>query len=187
MDLNVSSSAGSSGTALKQLFSWVLFILLAILLFYLFSKPSPGQGQTRTIPLSQFTDLLQQDRIAQVTIGEDELRGQVKAGEAGTKGAEAFAFRTTLPRGTSANWTFTQWLLANGHSAKVVAGHEDNMLTDLLVPLVPWVLIFLFIWFFVFRQLRRKPGDALRLPQPVYLVEQPQGPTDSAASTNSAR
>jgi preprotein translocase subunit YajC len=44
-----------------------------------------------------------------------------------------------------------------------------NLLVNVLLPLVPWFLIFAFIWFFVFRQLRRaQPGEPK--PAPVYIV-----------------
>jgi hypothetical protein len=37
------------------------------------------------------------------------------------------------------------------------------------VPLIPWLLIFGFIWFFVFRQLRMQ-GVRGQQPTPVYVV-----------------
>ena len=41
---------------------------------------------------------------------------------------------------------------------KVEAKNQSNLLMNILLPLVPWLLIFGFIWFFVFRQLRNSAG-----------------------------
>jgi hypothetical protein len=37
------------------------------------------------------------------------------------QGGKRDMFRTALPKGTSGNWAFTQWLLANRHSAVIQA------------------------------------------------------------------
>ena len=38
------------------------------------------------------------------------------------------------------------------------AENNQNLLSTILIPLIPWLLIFAFIWFFVFRQLRNSAG-----------------------------
>jgi cell division protease FtsH len=43
-------------------------------------------------------------------------------------------------------------------ATKVEAKNQSNLLMNILLPLVPWLLIFGFIWFFVFRQLRNSAG-----------------------------
>jgi ATP-dependent Zn protease len=54
------------------------------------------------------------------------------------------------------NWDFVRWLLENSRgTATVEIRNANNVLVNILLPLIPWLLIFGFIWFFVFRQLRK--------------------------------
>ncbi len=48
--------------------------------------------------------------------------------------------------------------MKNRGDTKVDAENSSNLVTTILLPLVPWLLIFGFIWFFLFRQLRNSAG-----------------------------
>ena len=61
------------------------------------------------------------------------------------------------PNATS-NWDFTAWLLDHRGTADVKVDNNQNLLINMLLPMIPWLLIFGFIWFFVFRQLRNSAG-----------------------------
>ena len=64
-------------------------------------------------------------------------------------------FDTAAPRaGMASNGTFMQWLVDTGPHSEVKVENSPNIIVNLLIPFVPWLLIFGFIWFFVFRQLR---------------------------------
>jgi hypothetical protein len=52
--------------------------------------------------------------------------------------------------------------------------NNPNVLGNILLPVVPWLLIFLFIWFFIFRQLRRQSPQPQPKAVPVYLVNPEQ-------------
>src|SRR5687767_9704946 len=67
---------GNSGLRFgRGLFGWVLFIALAVMLFMLLNK---GSTQYASIPLSEFTTRLQQDRVETLTIETDKLLGQFR-------------------------------------------------------------------------------------------------------------
>ena len=106
--------------------------------------------------------------MANVVITGDSLSGNfirpVAAGTGTTR-----AFRTELPTGSGASWAFTQWLLQNANGASVEVENSGSILSNLLVPLIPWILIFVFIWFFILRNLRKQQA-ALQAPKPVYIV-----------------
>src|SRR5687767_11184678 len=149
---------GNSGLRFgRGLFGWVLFIALAVMLFMLLNK---GSTQYASIPLSEFTTRLEQDRVETLTIETDKLLGQFRGdGERiGPKGEKVGKFQTALPAGANNTWEFTQWVLDHRKGAEIKVENSPNWLLQVIIPLIPWLLIFGFIWFFVFRQLRNSAG-----------------------------
>jgi ATP-dependent Zn protease len=134
----------------RSLIGWVLFIGLAIMLFLLLKN---NRGATLPLALSDFKIELLSGNVREVTISPDELAGTFKRPR--TIGGMT-AFRVTLPQGMGAQWSFTQWVLDNNVGAATVnADNGSNVVMQVLLPMIPWLLVFLFIWFFVFRHLRR--------------------------------
>lgn len=157
----------------KRLFGWVVFIGLAVMLFLLLNK---NQSQYAPISLSDFDASLKKDEVRHVTIGNDNLYGEFRTPQAvGSRGEKVERFRVELLSGTSSQWIFTEWLLDNRGSAQVYIDKSENLLMQFILPLIPWLLIFGFIWFFVFRRLKpagAQTGDPLR----VFVVNQPGQP-----------
>jgi hypothetical protein len=52
-----------------------------------------------------------------------------------------------------------------------VAAPANNWVNDILIPVVPWLVVFGFIWFFVFRQIRR--GGTINAPRPQSMLYEP--------------
>jgi len=153
----------------RGIFGWVLFIGLAVMLFLLLNKPS---NKYTSIPLSAFQERLADGAVMSVTIQGDEVIGTFRSSQAVMGVGNVTDFRVALPAGTGTNWEFVHWLLENRKDATVQVDNNSNLLVNILTPLVPWLLIFGFIWFFVFRQLR---NISSRPPQPVYLIPPPPG------------
>jgi cell division protease FtsH len=149
--------AGSNGGMRfgKGLFGWVLFIALAVMLFMLLQK---GTTQYAQIPLSEFTSRLESDKVAKLTIDSDKILGEFRGNGEVIGDKTVGKFQTALPAGASATWEATQWILEHRGNAEVNVENSPNLLLNILVPLIPWLLIFGFIWFFVFRQLRNSAG-----------------------------
>jgi ATP-dependent Zn protease len=138
-------------------FGGVFLIGVAILLFLLLSS-RPTTSNARIIPLSEFADRLEGKQIHRVVVERDELRGTCIPPRSSYSQPDGVPFRTALPPGMGENWGFLQWLLANRGNAEVVVRNTDNnYVINILLPVIPWLLIFFFLWFFVFRQ-RRKTG-----------------------------
>ena len=142
----------------RGLLGWVLFIGLAIMLFVLLQQKN---NVHTLIPLSEFHTLLQDSKVQVVRIDGDELIGELVEPQVvpGASSKDKIQrFRTVLPTGTSSSPELTLWLLNNRQTAKVEAENSQNLLFNILIPIVPWLLIFGFIWFFIFRQLRNSAG-----------------------------
>ena len=155
---------------MKGLIGWFLFIALAVGLFMLLQK---DHANYPVIALSDFTSRLELDKVRTVEVRSDELVGEFTRPE--PVGNDLVGkFRVPLPEGTSNS--FLPWLIEHRQNAKVMASNQPNLVLNILVPLIPWILVFGFVWFFVFRQLRKqqnnKVGDAIK----VYVVNFPGEP-----------
>ena len=145
-------AAHSPGSG-RKLFGWVLFIGLAIMLFMLLSK---RQTTAASISLDQFAQQLETKQIAWLSIDGDEVRGALTTPLNLPNGQRVVEFRTALPTGMGSDWGFVHWVLDRAKDTTTVQVHRANdYIVNILVPLIPWLLILGFIWFFVFRNLRK--------------------------------
>ncbi len=137
----------------RGLFGWVLAVGVVIMLITLMQM----KGKSPTISLSELTNQLKDNNVQSVIIDGDEVEGKLIAPKViGTD--KVSDFRTPIGPNATSNWDFTAWLLANRGEAEIKVDNNQNLLINMLLPLIPWVLIFGFIWFFVFRQLRNSAG-----------------------------
>jgi ATP-dependent Zn protease len=156
----------------RKIFSWVLFILLAILLITLLQyKNSPSSP----VSFSRFSTELTRSNVASVTVSGDDLVGRFSQ-PVNVNGTTVKLFRCALPTSMSSNWQFLQWL--NSFGAEVQIENNPNLLLNILIPLIPWILIFLFIWFFVFRTLRARQNLAAPQYQEVIPIPPMSGPNN---------
>ncbi len=132
----------------------MLFILLAVMLFVLV------QGKNRAVERLDwgvFWTLLTNNQVRELTIEGDEITGELRDKYSAADGRQVTHFRTAVPVG-SADYSMLKDITANGGQTSIKVENSQNILIQVLVPLIPWLLIFLFIWFFVFRQLRNSAG-----------------------------
>lgn len=108
--------------------------------------------------------------MSRVTLDGDEVSGAFGT-PVSLGGRSVLLFRTALPSGSAGNWLFTQWLLGHG-SVTVDVESSNSLVTNFVLPFIPWLVIFFFIWFFVFRQLRSRPTAVT--PMPVIIMN-PEG------------
>ena len=149
---------------------WMVFVGIAALLLVLLKQQRPAY---QAIPLSNFTEQLEQGNVSKVVIDGDELTGTLVT-PCQIGGVTIRVYRTYLPAGSAGSWTFTEWLLAHRNGAVVRAEPNNNVLTNFVLPFIPWLLILVFIWFFVFRQLRSQLAQ--KQPMPVIVVNPEQRP-----------
>ena len=139
----------------RGVFGWVLFIGLAIMLFVLLKNQ---QGSTQEVSWSDLVAQRDAGNIKTVTIESDQLVGEYNTPQPGTN---IIKFRTPLQQ-NMVDFNFVQWLSTGKDNtrsaAEVKISNSQNLLLQLILPFIPWLLIFGFIWFFVFRQLRNSAG-----------------------------
>lgn len=146
----------------RGVFGWVLFIGVAILLFLYLQN----QGPTRTeISIDEFYAKRDAGDIKQAKIVGEGVEGTFFDGkEANTgNGAKIKDFRVVFPLGVTQDLSFTNSLYYtdDGKSTrgiKVNAENDNNLLTGILITLIPWLLVFAVIWFIFIRQLRNSGG-----------------------------
>ncbi len=143
----------------RGLFGWVLFGALAIMLFVLLRQQ---RNQYATISLNEFYDKLKTDKIDTVKIEADEVMGKFRGTETVSSNPheKVSFFRTSIPSGMgSASWDFVKDIIEKASATtRVEVENNNNLILQFVLPLIPWLLIFGFIWFFVFRQLRNSAG-----------------------------
>jgi cell division protease FtsH len=139
----------------RGVFGWVLFVVLAIMLFMLLSE---GKKNEQKATIGDFTTWLEAGQVKSVTIESDEVHGELTNAKSTPDNKSFTNFHVEIPTGVTNDWAFTQWILDHKGTALVDVTNGNNVLINLIVPLVPWLLIFGFIWFFVFRQLRNSGG-----------------------------
>jgi cell division protease FtsH len=143
----------------RGMFGWVLFIGLAIMLFLFIN----GKPKARfTIAWSEFDQKLSDDQVREVTVeGGGDIHGSFRSAQIiGTNNSRAITeFRTKAPTvDGAATWGVLQYINQNRKNAIVAYDDGQSLLINILLPLIPWLLVFGFIWFFVFRQLRNSAG-----------------------------
>jgi cell division protease FtsH len=157
---NGRTPAGNGGMRFgRGILGWAVFIGLVVMLILLISR---GNHPAQTVELSTFMAQLENGRVQEVSIEGDEVRGKFNPPFKDNHGNEIESFRSPLPTGTSMNWEFTRDIVetarTKGNGTRVIVENNNNLIINILVPLIPWLVIFGFIWFFVFRQLRNSSG-----------------------------
>jgi ATP-dependent Zn protease len=160
--------------------SWLKWLVIAVLVLMvcacvLLSIPRRAPSGDE-IPISEFRAQLLAQHVSKVTIVGDTLYGSfgVPQPVVSSSGAivKATRFRSELPVGTTGSWPFVEWLLDNQGPAVVsVETDSNNLWMQLVVPFIPWLLIFGFVYFMLWRFTRTQ--RALReAPTKVILVNQ---------------
>ncbi len=140
----------------RGLFGWVLFIGLVIMLLVVLQQ---NRANVASVSLNEFNQLLENGKLHEIELSDTEAVATVPGGYATPSNQSRYdRVRVALPTGLSGNWEFVQRLMEH---ADVRVDQGGNLLMNLLLPLVPWLLIFAFIWFFVFRHIRRPNAPAV--------------------------
>jgi cell division protease FtsH len=134
----------------RGVFGWVLFIGLAIMLFVLLRQQ---QGNVSDISWSDLKEKLAAGQVRSVTIESDQLLGELNNSAPGVPAK----FRTPVQQ-NMVDFNMLQWLTENRGTADVKISNNQNIILQVVLPFIPWLLIFGFVWFFIFRQLRNSAG-----------------------------
>ena len=148
----------------RNAFAWVILISLGIALFIMlqFSK----RGNARYIEFSDFDRALRTaGAVKEMNWSGTEMAGKLDPAkiqivdDSSTNKAPVEEFWTELPAGAQAQaWTVSRDLMAAQPMAKFGVKNNNDLLTAVLIQLVPWLVIIGAIYFFLFRQLKNSAG-----------------------------
>jgi len=148
---------GSGGMYFSRgLVGWFIFGVLCISLFYLLNKETRPYT---TLNLSDVVGQLKNGNVRVISMETDQIKGEFinptpfAMAQSQSSPQPVVRFRAAIPPDPD-KYSFLIWLLENRGKADILAENNQNLLVSILLPLIPWLLIFGFIWFFVFRQLR---------------------------------
>ncbi len=136
----------------RGVMSWLLFVGLAIVLVVLLNQSMPSPEE---ITISEFYKHVENGNVESVVLRKLSIQGELAESQ-GAPEESSQQFRVHVPD-TLVNAEFIGWLRTHLPDADIKA-EEDSVLTAVLIGMLPWLLIFAFIWFVVFRQLRSAGG-----------------------------
>jgi cell division protease FtsH len=128
----------------RQFLIW--YVLAAMIGILLFQQFWTSYSQIETIPYSQFEALLDQGKIAEVTVGADSVQGKLK--EALPSGKREFFAVRVDPQ-------LTEKLAS--HQVVVTGAPSGGLVQTILSWVIPAV-IFYVAWMFLFRRFAEKQG-----------------------------
>jgi len=129
----------------RQIIIWYIIaaVIGVLLLQYFWARNS----QVETIPYSQFEQLLGQDKVVEVTVGADSIRGSLK--EPLPSGKHAFVTTRVDPQ-------LADKLAAHGVVVKGTSP-SSGILETILLWVVPAIFIYV-IWMIAFRHIAQRQG-----------------------------
>ena len=138
--------------------SWIAFIVVAATIALLLQS---GMSPARKVDIGTFWADLEAGKIESVTIREDAIEGMyIKETPANPK--KPREFRVGYPTLSQFNDLQAEIRKTAPNPVKVAFKESHAPMYQMLIGIIPWILIFLFIWFFFIRQLRNSAGGCRR-------------------------
>ena len=144
----------------RGVFGWVLFLAVVILLFLYVSTQSKNVSD---VSINDFYSQLDAGAVTDLKIVSDDVYGTFKPPLTPANGHAAIdKFKVSMPVMLTSSPDFLNKLLyqPNGKPRMIPLTNENsnNLLLNILIPFVPWVIVFVIIWFIFIRQLRNSGG-----------------------------
>jgi cell division protease FtsH len=148
-------SPGNGGMRFSRgLFGWFLVIALGVSVYLLLKMSTTTSS---TLPLSEAERLIRDGEVMRLSLEGDQIRGTLRSPKSYQYPRPITEFRAETPTGWLQGPGTARILDLNNESktrAEVVADYGQNVFLSLFLPFIPWLLIFGFIYFFLYRQLR---------------------------------
>ena len=139
----------------RSLLGWVLAIGVATLLLTLVYQ---NLDKTPEIPASDFWQFVKNGDVVDITVRDQKIEGKLREGIPGRDPNASNRF--SVAYNYASDQHFKERLDASPHAVVVTYKIGGEWWVDVLPQMLFWGLIFLFIWFFFFRQLRGAGGGA---------------------------
>ena len=138
----------------RNVVSWLILLGLAMVLVALLQQTFQAAVP---ISITEFDSLVKSNRVKELMIREDgslELKRVPAEGDLPGKDH----FKVEYPPGAIDKPFLDEVVLSVRDAGGKVIYQKQNQFVLLLVGMLPWILIFGFVWFFIFRQLRSAGG-----------------------------
>ncbi len=139
----------------RNVVSWLILLGVAMVLVGLLND---SLATPKEITMSEFWKMVETDQITKLVVRADEgvLEGLRKGPVEGQPAGAGLQFRMNYPRQAMDNEFFKD--LKKQLPGTEISYERPNQFLLALLSMLPWILIFGFIWFFIFRQLRNAGG-----------------------------
>ncbi len=150
------NSKGAPNTKMsRNLVSWLILLGLAMLLVAVLGRAMP---QPKVISISEFQEHVRKKDIQTLVIKEDgEIDILLRAPSADALPDEALEFKVLYPR-EAIDGLFIKDLEEQLRGVADIKAERRSQILLVLLSLLPYILIFGFIWFMIFRQIRGASG-----------------------------
>ena len=138
----------------RSLMGWLILAAAAVLVIIVINQQTTEHNE---VPLSVFYGQLSAGNVREIQINGAEIRGDFREPYKNLDGNSFKKFRTEVPGGMASDYALLRDIRELGDSTAIQAENSGGFWVY-LVPLIPWLLIFGFIWFFLIRQLRAGGG-----------------------------
>ncbi len=143
------------GPSLKMsrgVISWLIFVSLALMFLVMLNKN--GMSTTR-IDINTFRTEVINGNVAEIVIRDETITGKFHEIQgANPEGSRNFEVR--YPK-LAIDDNFIKWITTTSPETKL-SDEPRSIWVDVLISLLPWLLIFAFIWFVILRQVRSAGG-----------------------------
>ncbi len=144
----------------RSMLGWILILSIAVLIFVVFHEKN---GAPDEVKYSDFITYLNKDNVQSIVVKDDgTLVFALREGTPGEPKVSANATKAKITRipvtaldGYGWNY-FSQEAIK--HGAEFDSKQTSNLLFQILISFLPYLLIFVVIWFFFLRQIRSAGG-----------------------------
>jgi len=143
-------------------FLLILAIVIFISLLITYGRTAISE-KVLTVGDKEFLQLMSDGKIDEIWITDDEVVGIPKGTFVKNVSGERKEYtkiRAVIPHVYIQDYEGYKDLIKNIQPEKVHYNPPNSFLYNYLLPLLPWVILFLIIWYFLFRQMRAIGGDA---------------------------
>ncbi len=138
----------------RNMFHWAILGLLAVMLI---TSLRNLEGPRETIDFSDFLGKVRSGKVKEVWIFDTYIKGELKDLE-GQEVGSSKVFKVKIHPGIPSEGWINEVLDENDVK---VHFESPNILVEILIGIIPWILIFAFMYFFVFRQFKAGGGGLL--------------------------
>jgi cell division protease FtsH len=138
-------------------FSWLIIFGLALTFLILLQQ---NRSAANTLSIDSFWTYVRNSEVESIIIRDSSITGKLKVvpPDAGADGVKEFTCAYPEP---AKNFEQIRTEINRiDRSIRVEYKPDNNLLLQVFVTMIPWLLIFAFLWFIVFRQFRQSGGGA---------------------------